>query len=150
MNPSEIDEYLTSTKRQAFYLWCGLSLALTLFCVQSQIIFVKSKPIPSSNLEWVLTGLGVATFLMGFFFFKNYTALRKSQIMRMPFKDRKQTILIAFVFQFILFETLGLYGVLLSVLMQNSLKAIPFMIFAYLGFILAFPKSEKIEPFFKN
>ncbi len=64
-------------------------------------------------------------------------------------RDRKQTILIAFVLQFILFETLGLYGVLLSVLRQNTWKAIPFVVMAYVGFALAFPKKEKIEPYFR-
>lgn len=142
------DGIVKSTQRQAFYLWVGLSLSLTLFFVQSQLIFVKGDPLPTSRLEWVFIGLGVSTFLLGVFFFKNYMALRKKSLLKMPMKDRKQTLLIAFVFQFVLFETLGLYGVLLSVLTRNTLKAVPFVLFAYIGFFLARPKMEKITPFF--
>ncbi len=137
-----------ATQRQALYLWSGLSLALTLFFVQSQMFFVKADPLPSSSFEWYLIGLGVLTFLFGFLFFKNYTQLRKKRILRMPYNDRKQTLLVAFVFQYILFETLGLYGVLVSVLTQNTTKALPFILFAYLGFSLSFPKKSLIEPFF--
>lgn len=147
---SEKDETIKSTRKQALYLWAGLSLSLSLFYVQSQVVFIKSEPVPSSQLEWVFSVLGVVTFLFGFVFFKNYTALRQKKILKLPYPDRKQMILVAFVLQFILFETLGLYGVLLSVLTQNSLKAIPFLIFAYLGFALAFPRQEKVEQFFKN
>lgn len=145
---AEDQNYLISTRKQALYLWAGLGLSMTLFFVQAQVVFVKREPLPSSKVEWALTGLGVATFLMGYFFFKNYMAIRKNRILKMPYKDRKQSILIAFVLQFILFETLGMYGVLLSVFTQSTLKAIPFMFFAYLGFYLSFPKKDKIEPFF--
>jgi F0F1-type ATP synthase membrane subunit c/vacuolar-type H+-ATPase subunit K len=143
-------EFTKSTQKQALYLWAGLSLALTLFFVQSQLVFVRTEPLPSSSLEWVFSGMGVATFLLGLVFFKNYLALRKKALLRMPFKDRKQSILIAFVLQFVLFETLGLYGVLLSVLTQSTMKAIPFLLFAYLGFYLSFPKEKKVAPFFEN
>lgn len=149
MSDSKKEDFVASTRRQALYLWVGLSLSLTLFFVQSQMFFVNANPLPTSQLEWIFTGLGVVTFLMGFFFFKNYMALRKKQLLLMPEKERKQTLLIAFVLQFILFETLGLYGVLLSVLRQNTLKAVPFVVAAYVGFALAFPKKEKIEPYFK-
>ena len=149
MGDSKKEDFVWSTRRQALYLWVGLNLSLTLFFVQSQMFFVKANPLPTSQLEWVFTGLGLITFLLGFLFFKNYMALRKKQVLLMPEKDRKQTILIAFVLQFILFETLGLYGVLLSVLRQNTWKAIPFVVAAYVGFALAFPKKEKIEPYFK-
>ncbi len=143
-----VETVLQSTYRQALYLWIGLSLSLTLFFVQSQLVFVKGKPLPTSQLEWVFTGLGAVTFLMGLVFFKYYLAIRKSRILRMPVNDRKQTILLAFVFQFVLFETLGLYGVLLSVLTQNTMKAFPFVVFAYVGFLLALPKKIKIKEFF--
>ncbi len=139
---------IKTTLRQALYLWSGLSLALTLFFVQSQMFFVKTSPLPSSDLEWYFIGLGIITFLFGFLFFKNYTKLREKKILRMPYPDRKQTLLNAYVFQFLLFETLGLYGVLVSVLTQNTLKAIPFIVFSYLGFVLSFPKKKQIEPYF--
>lgn len=142
------NEIIESTRRQALYLWVGLSLSLTLFFVQSQMFFVKANPLPTSKLEWIFTGLGLLTFLLGYFFFKYYTEIRKPRLLKMPFNDRKQSLLTAFVMQFVLFESLGLYGVLISVLTQNTLKAIPFMVFAYLGFFLAFPKKEKITPFF--
>ena len=145
---SETQSTLIGTQKQALYLWSGLSLALTLFFVQSQIVFVKADPLPSSKLEWVFSGLGLITFLIGVLFYKNYLALRKRALLRMPLKDRKQSVLIAFVLQCILFETLGLYGVLLSVLTQNTWKALPFILFAYIGFYLAFPKKEKFTTFF--
>ncbi|MEM7645444.1 MAG: hypothetical protein AAF203_00930 [Pseudomonadota bacterium] len=147
---NKTDAIVASTSKQALYLWAGLSLSLTLFFVQSQLVFVKANPLPSSQLEWVLSVLGFLTFLMGYFFFDKYTGLRKKQILKMPFEDRKQSVLIAFVFQFILFETLGLYGVLVSVLTQNTWKAIPYVVSAYLGFIIAFPKKQKITPFFRQ
>ncbi len=121
---------------------------MTLFYVQSQLVFVKRDPLPSSRLEWMVTVLGVITFIFGFVFFKNYMALRKKRILRMPLKDRKQSVLIALVFQFVLFETLGLYGVLLSVWTQSTLKGIPFLLFAYFGFYVAFPRKTKLAPFF--
>jgi hypothetical protein len=142
--------YLQKTRKVAIYLWSGLSLALTLFFVQSQIVFVKTDPLPSQKAEWGLVGLGILTFLFGFFFFKNYTSLRRDQLLRMPLEQRKQSLLVAFVLQFILFESLGLYGVLLSVLTQSSEKALPFIVFAYLGFFFAFPRQAKLEPFFKG
>lgn len=142
--------YLSSTRRQALYLWAGLSLALTLFFVQSQMFFVKGSPLPSSQLEWVFAALGIVTFVMGYLFYRNYTALRKNRILRMPFKDRKQSLLVAFVFQFILFETLGLYGVLLSVFTKNTWKALPYIFFSYIGFYLAFPREAKIKEFFNE
>jgi len=147
INPSTI---VQSTRRSALYLWSGLSLALTLFFVQSQLVFVKREPLPTQQIEWMMVGLGVITFLFGLFFFQNYTKLRRTQLMKMPFAERKQTILVAFVFQFVLFETLGLYGVLISVLTQSTEKAVPFILFAYLGFYLSFPRKEKIEAFFKS
>lgn len=140
---------MISTRKQALYLWAGLCLSMTLFFVQSQIVFVKQDPLPSSQLEWIISVLGVITFLLGLFFFKNYMALRKSRILKMPLKDRKQSVLIAFVFQFILFETLGLYGVLLSVWSQNTLKALPFLLFAYFGFYWSFPRTESLRPYFR-
>jgi FtsH-binding integral membrane protein len=142
--------YLQKTRKVAIYLWSGLSLALTLFFVQSQIVFVTTDPLPSQKAEWGLVGLGILTFLFGFFFFKNYTSLRRDQLLRMPLEQRKQSLLVAFVLQFILFESLGLYGVLLSVLTQSSEKALPFIVFAYLGFFFAFPRQAKLEPFFKG
>ena len=141
-------ETFESTQRQAFFLWIGLSLALTLFFVQSQMVFVKGEPLPTSRLEWVFIFLGLVTFLLGYFFFRNYTALRKKSLLKMPMKDRKQSLLVAYVFQFVLFETLGLYGVLLSVLTRNTTKAIPFVVFAYIGFYFARPTREKIKEFF--
>lgn len=141
-------EIYESTHRQAFYLWVGLSLALTLFFVQSQLIFVKGEPLPTSRLEWVFIFLGVVTFLFGLVFFKNYTALRKKSLLKMPVKDRKQSLLVAYVFQYVLLETLGLYGVLLSVITRNTYKAIPFVLFAYIGFVLTRPKREKLKEFF--
>lgn len=147
---SDASGFIETTRRQALYLWAGLSLALTLFYVQSQIIFVKGDPLPTSQLEWIFACLGAATFLMGYFFFKNYTKLRKPKLMRMPFKDRKQSLLIAFVLQFILFETLGLYGVLLSVLTRNSWKAAPYILFAYIGFYTAFPRRKSVADFFMD
>lgn len=143
-------DFMDSTRRTALYLWIGLSLSLTLFFVQSQMFFVKAKPLPSSQLEWIFSGLGILTFLFGFFFFKNYTALRREKIKRMPPAERKQSLLVAFVLQYIIFETLGLYGVLISVLTQNTLKALPFIVFAYIGFLISFPRRDKIGSFFKN
>lgn len=147
---SESVKLINETRRQALYLWVGLNLSLTLFFVQSQMFFVTASPLPTSSLEWVFSGLGLITFVFGFVFFKNYTSLRRLRLMKMPFAERKQSLLVAFVLQFVLFETLGLYGVLISVLTQNTMKAIPYILFAYVGFILAFPKKEKIEPFFKG
>lgn len=147
MDPQNID-IIESTRRQALYLWVGLSLSLSLFFVQSQMFFIKAKPLPTSGLEWVFIGLGIVTFALGYFFFKYYTQLRKEGLMKLPLNDRKQSLLIAFVMQFVLFESLGLYGVVISVITQNTLKAVPFVIFAYLGFYLAFPKRNKIAPFF--
>lgn len=147
---SEAQEFLEGTQKQAFYLWTGLSLSLTLFFAQSQIVFVKSEPLPSSGIEWVFSFVGLLTFLLGYFFFDQYTKLREKKIFKMPYAERKQTILVAFVLQFVLFETLGLYGVLLSVLTQNSMKAVPFLIFAYLGFVRRFPRKEVIAPFFRS
>jgi predicted transporter len=146
----ESEEFVNSTCKQALYLWAGLCLSMTLFYVQSQIVFVKRDPLPSSQLEWVMTLLGILTFTMGLLFFRNYMALRQNRIMRMPYKDRKQSLLIAMVLQFVLFETLGLYGVLLSVWTQNHLKALPFLFFAYVGFYLSFPKKDKIRVFFRS
>lgn len=145
---SESVQVIEETRRQALYLWIGLSLSLTLFFVQSQRFFVKSDPLPTSGIEWVFTIMGVLTFLIGFVFFKNYTTLRKERISKMLNSEKKQTLLVGFVLQFVMFETLGLYGVLISVLTQSSLKAVPFVIFAYIGFLTAFPKKEKIAPFF--
>lgn len=146
----ERESFIANTKRQATYLWTGLSLSMTLFFVQGQIVFVKGKPLPSSNLEYVISALGAVTFLIGFFFFKNYMALQKKRLAKMPFKERKQSILVAMVLQFVLFETLGLYGVLLSVLTQNTWKAVPFLLFSYFGFLSAFPKRSLIEPYFQH
>lgn len=75
-------------------------------------------------------------------------AIRKNRLLKMPFKDRKQSLLIALVLQYILFETLGLYGVLLSVWTQSGLKAVPFMLFAYIGFYLSFPRKNLFKPYF--
>lgn len=149
MDETKVSDIQEGTRRQALYLWIGLSLSLTLFFVQSQMFYVSANPLPSSKLEWVFTILGLFTFLLGHFFFKNYMALRKPQLVKASEKDKKQTILIAFVMQFVLFETLGLYGVVLSVLRQNTLKAVPFILFAYIGFAFAFPKREKIKPYFE-
>jgi branched-subunit amino acid transport protein len=146
----ESKEIILSTYRQALYLWVGLSLSLTLFFVQSQIVFIKASPLPTSKLEWIILVIGIVTFIFGLLFFKNYLSLRRNKILKMPFSERKQNILMAYVLQFILFETLGLYGVLISVLSQNTLKAVPFVVFAYLGFVLAFPKKEKINPYFQS
>ena len=142
------ESIIESTKRQALYLWVGLSLSLTLFFVQSQMFFVKGTPLPSSGLEWVFIMMGFVTFIFAYLFYNLYTRARKSQILKMPMKQRKQSLLVAFVLQFVLFETLGLYGVLLSVLTQNTFKAVPFVVAAYLGFLLSFPKRRKIHPFF--
>jgi|GEM_PF-2277857 len=140
---------LKATGRQALYLWTGMLLAMTLFYTQSQIVFVKGEPIPASAFEWPLVFLGAITFLLGLFFFKNYTKARKRALESAPYSDRKQTLLIAVVYQCLLFETLGLYGVFLSVLTQNSLKAIPFVVAAYIGFAVAFPRRERLAEFFK-
>lgn len=145
----DAQEFLDGTHRQALYLWVGLSLSLTLFFVQSQMFFVKASPLPSSHLEWYFIGLGIITFVFGILFFQNYLRLRLQQLKRSPFNQRKQTILVAYVIQFVLFETLGLYGVLISVLTQNTWKAVPFIVFGYLGFGLSFPRKKKIEGFFK-
>ena len=144
------DQIIGETHRQALYLWAGLCLALTLFFVQSQIVFVKGEPAPTAQTEWVFSGVGIVTFLMGLLFFRNYTGLRRLQWLKMPFAQRKQNLLVAYVIQFILFETLGLYGVLLSVLSKNTWKAVPFMVFAYLGFILSFPKKSQLDLFFRK
>ncbi len=145
----ENQDMLKSTRKQALYLWVGLGLSMSLFYVQSQIVFVKSEPLPSSSLEWVVSILGLLTFTLGMLFFKNYMALRKNRILKMPLKDRKQSVLIALVLQYVLFETLGLYGVLLSVWTQSGLKALPFLLFAYIGFLASFPKQKTFEPFFR-
>jgi F0F1-type ATP synthase membrane subunit c/vacuolar-type H+-ATPase subunit K len=145
---SENKQFLESTRKQALYLWAGLCLSMTLFYVQSQIVFIKRSPLPSSRLEWMISFLGLITFVLGLLFFKNYMALRKSRILKMPLRDRKQSVLIALVLQFILFETLGLYGVLLSVWTQSSLKAIPFLLFAYIGFYWSFPRRALLSDFF--
>ena len=150
-NPETVEngeEIVRSTWRQALYLWVGLSLALTLFFVQSQMFFINSKPAPSSKIEWFFWGLGFVTFLFGLLFFQYYTRFRKKRLDWMPPEERKQTLLVTFVIQFVLFETLGLYGVLVSVLTQNATKSLPFIVFAYLGFILVFPRKEKIKVFF--
>ena len=144
------EEIVRSTWRQALYLWVGLSLALTLFFVQSQMFFINSKPAPNSKIEWLFWGLGLVTFLFGLLFFKYYTRFRKKRLDWMPPEERKQTLLVTFVIQFVLFETLGLYGVLVSVLTQNAIKSLPFIVFAYLGFILVFPRKEKIKVFFAD
>ncbi|MCB0379103.1 MAG: hypothetical protein KDD33_11480 [Bdellovibrionales bacterium] len=149
MDADSRDDFVQSTKTQALYLWIGLCLALTLFFVQSQMFFVKTDPLPSQSLEWVFAFLGLVTFLFGYFFYRAYISLRRKQIMQLTLPDRKQSVLVAFVLQYVLFETLGLYGVLLSVLMQNTVKAIPFVLFAYLGFVLSFPKKEKIQALFE-
>lgn len=137
-----------STCRQATYLWVGLLLAMTLFYAQSQIVFIKEGPNGASPFEWPLIFLGALTFWVGLYFFKNYTKVRARALGKAEYGDRKQTLLVAFVFQFILFETLGLYGVILSVLTQNSWKALPFVFASYLGFLVAFPRRKVIAPFF--
>lgn len=144
-DPSSI---IQSTKKQALYLWVGLNLSLTLFFVQSQMFFVKGNPLPSTQLEWIFIIMGLLTFIFAYLFYSFYTKARKNQIRQMPEAQRKQSLLVAFVLQFILFETLGLYGVLLSVLTQNTWKAIPFVVAAYIGFVLSFPRVAKIRPFF--
>lgn len=146
----ERQTFIDGTRRQALYLWIGLSLTLTLFFVQSQRFFVKGKPLPTEGIEWTFTAIGCVTFIFGLVFFKNYTKLRRKQIEKIPFSDRKQIILTAYVIQFVMFETLGLYGVLLSVLTQNTMKAVPFVAFAYLGFLISFPKVQQIKPFYRQ
>ena len=94
--------------------------------------------------------MGLVTFLFGYFFFDKYLGLRKKALLRMPFNDRKQTLLMAFVLQFVLFETLGLYGVLISVFTQNTWKALPYVVCAYLGFFMSWPSEKKIHPFFEE
>ncbi len=146
---SEKQDFVMSTQRQALYLWVGLGLAMTLFFAGTQVAFIKSKPLPTSNLEWFFTAIGLITFLLGLGFYKNYLALRKNRILKMPFADRKQSLLIVFVIQFVLFESLGMLGILVSGLTQSTLKGVPFLIFAYLGLYIAYPKKEKIEPYFR-
>lgn len=147
---SEASRHLESTRRSALYLWAGLSLALTLFFVQSQVVFIKGEALPTQRIEWALVLLGLVTFLFGFMFFRNYTRVRRQALLTMSWPERRQTLLVAYVLQFILFESLGLYGVLLSVLTQNTEKAVPFILFAYLGFYLAFPRRKQLEPFFQD
>ncbi len=149
-NKERSDEIIKGTWKQALYLWTGLNLALTLFFIQSQMFFVRSRPLPHSRLEWFFSGLGFITFLFGLLFFKYYTKLRTKRFLMMSFEERKQSLLVVFVVQFILFETLGLYGVLVSVLTQSTLKSLPFIVLAYLGFVLSFPRKKKIRTFFSE
>ena len=142
------EETLQSTKKPALYIWVGLLLAMTLFYVQSQTVFIHSSPVSFSTFEWVLVALGIATFLFGYFFFDKYTGPRKKALLQADLKDRKQSLLMGFVYQFILFETLGLYGVVISVFTQTPAKALPFMVCAFLGFFISFPKQKKLKPFF--
>lgn len=146
----DLKNAIDNTRRQALFLWGGLSLTLTLFFVQSQRFFVKGDPLPTARIEWIFIAMGLVTFLFGYFFFSNYTKLRKDKIARMPVNERKQSLLVAFVLQFIMFETLGLYGVLLSVLTRNTWKAVPFLLFAYIGFLSSFPRRDKIAVFFRD
>ncbi len=139
---------IQSTWRQALYLWVGLNLSLTLFFIQSQVFFMNSGPFPHFRLEWIFSVLGFTTFLFGLLFFKYFTTLRMKKLRMMTPEERKQSLLVAFVVQFVLFETLGLYGVLLSVITQNPMKSLPFIISAYLGFIVTFPGKGKIRVFF--
>ena len=141
-------EVLLSTRRSALYLWVGLVLAMTLFYVQSQTVFIHSSPVAFVAFEWTLVILGFLTFLFGYYFFDKYVEIRKKALLQAQFKDRKQTLLMAFVYQYILFETLGLYGVVISVFTQTPGKALPFVLCSYLGFLMAFPRKRKLAPFF--
>lgn len=146
---SENEKFQQSTQRQALYLWSGLLLSMTLFFAGTQVAFIRGEPLPSSQLEWILATLGGVTFVMGLVFYKNYLALRKNRILTMALNDRKQSLLIVFVLQFILFESLGMLGILVAGLTQSTLKGVPYLLFAYVGFYFAFPKKDKITPYFK-
>lgn len=141
--------FVDMTKRRALYLWLGFLLAMTLFYVQSQVVFVHGPPRPVYTAAVVLSLVGLLTYGFARLFFKYYTKNKREEWRRLQSKDRLQQILVAFVLQWVLLETLGLYGVLLSVFGQNEVLALPFMGAAYYGFWKSFPRKEQISPFFR-
>jgi len=142
----DISELVIRTKKSALYVWMGLLLAMTLFYVQSQIVFIHGSPRRAPTMTVALGILGVLTFLLASAFFDRYSLSKKEDWKRLKLEDRRPEILMGFVFQWILFETLGLYGVLLSVFTQDKVWAVPFIALAYIGFWRSFPKESKITP----
>ena len=84
---------MNSVHKQAVYLWCGLTLALSLFFVNTQIFIRPLKPLPMDQLEWIFALLGLITFTFGVLFFKGYMALNKASWKKMNPTQRGQGIL---------------------------------------------------------
>ena len=61
-NTENLAKAAKETHRMALYMWFGLLLAMTLFFVQGQLVFITEEPRPSSKMEWMLVGLGLITF----------------------------------------------------------------------------------------
>jgi len=145
---SDFSKKVVETQKSAVYVWLGLLLAMTLFYVQSQLVFVHGPARQATVMTVVLFVLGGITYLLASAFFDRYALLKWEDWRRLNGSDRKQQILVGFVFQWILFETLGLYGVLLSVFRQDKVWALPFLVLAYIGFLRSFPRKHKLTPFF--
>lgn len=133
----------------ARYIWVGICLSLALFFSQSWKMAGGFSPIklqPSKDIIFV--SLGLISFFYGKFFFNKYLELKERNFLKKATeKEKTNLVLLSFTIQFLIFETVGILGIILSLFTINAVKSIPFVLLSYFGLWQAFPKKNKIPAF---
>jgi len=89
---SDFSKKVVETQKSAVYVWLGLLLAMTLFYVQSQLVFVHGPARQATVMTVVLFVLGGITYLLASAFFDRYALLK--------WEDWRQTKFGPFLFSF--------------------------------------------------
>lgn len=142
---------MNKTLRTARYIWIGIGLSLALFFAQIwKMLGGELAWNPNPTVDSIFVFISAIVFAYAFFFLNGYLKLRKAEILRGTNTDKYSVLLLAYVIQFLLFETVGIFGLLLSIFSHSAVKSIPFVIASYVGLIIFFPKQDHIKNFYRG
>lgn len=142
-------KYVASLTRSGRFVWAGIFIQSVLFSFYGLHYFLSNTL--ATHRIWpviVFSLLAVFTFFYATHFFSKYTQLRFQKIISLPEKNRKESLMLALVIQFLLVQFICILGILLSVFQQHFLYVYPFFVAFCIGMWKSWPQQKWFEKFY--
>ncbi len=138
-------------KRGRFLFFLVLIMG-SVFCFWGLHFFVLNEPtqgVPMATAI-VFSVMAFLSFLYGFKFVKNYTKVRRLELIKQDVEKRKEALIVATAIQLLLIEFVCIIGLFLAIFTQIKEVIYPFYFVFIIGLYFSYPKADWYKDIIEN